>query len=64
MRGIEKNNIKRGKTDKQTDRQIYILTLRLYESIGPEGRCFEKNLFVKTIVMQNVFRKSENRIPF
>ena len=38
MRGLEKTNMKRG----QTDKQIYILTSQLYESIGPEGRCFEK----------------------
>ena len=30
------------KTDRQTDRQTHIWTNRLLESIGPEGRCFEK----------------------
>ena len=29
-------------TDKQTDKLTDILTFRLIESIGPEGRCFEK----------------------
>ena len=29
-------------TDRQTDRQTNIRTFRLIESIGPEGRCFEK----------------------
>ena len=31
-----------GRTDRQTDRQTDRRTFRLIESIGPEGRCFEK----------------------
>ena len=34
MRGLEKDNMKRGQTEKQIS--------GLYESIGPEGRGFEK----------------------
>ena len=31
-----------GQTDGQTDRRTDTRTFRLIESIGPEGRCFEK----------------------
>ena len=30
------------RSDRQTDRQTNIQTFQLIESIGPEGRCFEK----------------------
>ena len=37
MRGLKKNNMRRGHVTEGR-------TSRLYESIGPEGRCFEKRL--------------------
>ena len=42
---------KRGQTDKQTDKQSRRkqTDIALYESIGPEGQCFEK---IKSIIIQ------------
>ena len=40
-----KRYLKSEQTDRQTDRQTNIWILRLIESIGPEGHCFEKNSF-------------------
>ena len=45
-----KNTVKRylksEQTNRHTNRQTHRQTFRLIESIGPEGRCFEKTLEV------------------
>ena len=43
MRGLEKNRMGRGQTDRQTDTQ----TIRLLDQLGPEGRVGENAILYK-----------------
>ena len=44
MRGLEKNRMERGQTDRQTDKHTHTRTSRLLDQLGPEGRVGENNL--------------------
>ena len=42
------------KVNRQTHRQTHRRTFRLIESIGPEGRCFEKTQYHNFVIIVNI----------
>ena len=55
MRGLEKNNMKRGQTE------IYILTLRLLDQLGPEGRVGKNIIATWGKNLNNLFMFTKQR---